>query len=89
MIRAACIAFVLCIALMAVAGCTTTGGYPPVADVNAVVERKPIPTADVLTDPAASDRHLSAVEAWADRIHDAGLRLCRFYKRTGMEIDCP
>ncbi|MYL98719.1 hypothetical protein GR702_13195 [Novosphingobium sp. FGD1] len=56
----------------------------------AVTEDKPKPTAAILTDPSADARYNSAIEAWGDRVRDAGLRLCRFYERTDMEkLVCP
>lgn len=71
------------------AACTTTGTYPAVADINAVTEKKPLPPATILTDPAANDRYNSALEAYGDRLHAAGLRLCRYFQRTGMKgLDC-
>lgn len=87
--RALCVAFVLCIVLIAMAGCATTGAYPVKADIEAVTEAKPIPPLDILTDPAASDLHASRIEGWGDRISSAGLRLCRFFERTGMkDLNC-
>ncbi len=77
-----------CLALCLTA-CATTGAYPPAADIAAVTEAKPQPTADILTDPAANDRYNSAIEARGDRLYAAGARLCRFFARTGMRVDCP
>lgn len=81
-------------ALALVLLCAACGGHPavglpPAADVTAVVERKPAPTEAILTDPAASARYNSAVEAWGDRISAAGGRLCRYFANLGMEADCP
>lgn len=75
---------------LSLTACTTTGGYPPLADIQAVTEAKPLPTAAILTDPAADARYNASIEATLDRVHAAGLRLCRFYARTGMPgADCP
>ena len=69
--------------------CTTTGGYPPLADIQAVTETKPRPTAAILTDPAADARYNASIEAALDRVHAAAMRLCRFYARTGMDgLEC-
>lgn len=75
---------------LALAACTTTtAGYPPRADVEAVTAAKPKPTAAILTDPAANALYASKIEAWGDAISAAGKRLCRFYETTGMDVDCP
>lgn len=55
----------------------------------AAVESKPLPTEAIVTDPAASARYNASVEAWGDRLRSAGLRLCRYFKATGMRVDCP
>jgi len=62
---------------------------PPPADIMAAVESKPLPTEAIVTDPAASARYNASVEAWGDRLRSAGLRLCRYFKATGMRVDCP
>ncbi len=69
---------------LALSGCETTGGYPYPNDVAAVMEEKPRPRPEILTDPAAHARYNSALKGWSDRLHAAGMRLCRFYERTGM-----
>ncbi|MCW1431414.1 hypothetical protein [Novosphingobium sp. JCM 18896] len=80
-------AIVLC---LAVAGCASKPlPFPPRADVVAMTEAKPKPGADVLTDPAANDRYNSVLEARGDRLYAAGVRLCRFFRDTGMDVDCP
>ena len=79
----------MCINILALAACASGGGYPDIKDVTAVTEEKPQPGVDILTDPAANDRYNSDLEGWGDRLHAAGLRLCRFYQRTGMpNVDC-
>jgi hypothetical protein len=70
--------------------CKTTGGFPDPKDVAAATEVKPQPGDDILRDPAAGDRYDSAIEGWGDRVRAAGMRLCRFYARTGMPtVHCP
>lgn len=74
--------------LMLTACATKPVAYPPRSDVATLVEKKPRPTAAILTDPAASDKHNSAVEAWGDRLSSAGRRLCAYFKATGMDVEC-
>lgn len=75
---------------VALTACATKPApMPPRADLIALVEPKPKPTAVILTDPAASDRYNSAVESWGERLSSAGLRLCRYFAATGMDVDCP
>lgn len=65
-------------------------GYPLAKDVQAMVERKPAPTEDILTDPAASTRYNAAVEAWGDRISSAAGIVCRNLVSQGMAgVNCP
>jgi len=63
-------------------------GFPPPADIAAVTEAKPLPSPDILTDPAASDRYGASVESWGERVQAAGVRLCRFFAAQGMKADC-
>lgn len=64
--------------------------YPPRTDVADVITPKPKPSADILVDPAASDRHNKNVESWGDKLHAAGTRLCRYFDSIGMpDLDCP
>jgi len=53
-----------------------------------VTEAKPVPGDEIVTDPVASAKYNAAVEAWGDRLRAAGMRLCRFFDRTGMDVDC-
>lgn len=71
------------------AACKTTSAYPSRQDLVEVTEAKPMPGADILTDPAAGDRYDSAIEGWGDRLAAAGGRLCRHFSRTGMKVVCP
>lgn len=73
----------------ALSSCQSPGGYPDPKDVAAITEAKPRPSENILTDPDADARYNSALEGWGDRLHAAGLRLCRFYQRTGMpKVSC-
>jgi hypothetical protein len=69
--------------------CGSEGGFPPVADLQAVTEAKPEPTDAIATDPVAEAHYNASVEAWGDRLHSAGARLCRFFAETGLAVDCP
>jgi len=64
-------------------------GMPARADIEALVEAKPTPGPEILTDPNASARYNSAIEGWGDRLSSAGARLCRFYVDQGADLDCP
>jgi hypothetical protein len=84
--------YATCLLALALAGCNTTKGailvgHPPKADVVAVTEAKPVAGADILT-PQGNARYNSAVSAWGNRIASAGLRLCRFFKAGGMDVEC-
>ena len=64
--------------------------FPPVADLAAVTEAKPEPTAAIATDARTNARYSADVEAWGDRLHDAGGRLCRYFAAMGMKgVSCP
>ncbi|AIT80931.1 hypothetical protein [Novosphingobium pentaromativorans] len=79
------------IALLFLSACKSTEPpkfYPSPLDLEAVAQAKPKPTAAILTDPKANDMYNHEVEAWGDRIHAAGLRLCRFYQNLGQVVDC-
>lgn len=64
--------------------CAGSGAYPPLADLRAVTEAKPVPGDEIATDPVAEAHYNAAVESWGERLHSAGLRLCRFYRRMKM-----
>ena len=70
--------------LLIASGCETSGGYPPVADLQAVTEEKPKPTDEILIDPVADAQYNASIESWGDRISSAGGRLCRFFDNAGM-----
>ena len=77
-------------ALLLASGCTTLAGTPPLADLAAVTEAKPVPTDAIATDPVAEAHYNAALEAWGDRLYSAGGRLCRFFDTQGVTgMDCP
>lgn len=61
--------------------------FPPPADLKAATDPKPIPTADIVTDPQANERYNAAVEGWGDRAHDAGVRICEWAVEIGLKLD--
>lgn len=63
---------------------------PPVTDLQAVVEQKPQPTDDIATSQQAYDQYQASLEAWGDRLHSAGGRLCRWSERVyKIRVGCP
>ena len=77
--------------LLLASGCGTSAGFPPLADVTAATERKPVPDDAIATDPVAEAHYNASVESWGDRIGSAGARLCRFFlamKMPGLKA-CP
>lgn len=77
-------------ALLLASACGASGGYPPLADLQAMTEAKPLPTDAIATDPVAEAHYNAELESWGDRLHAAGARLCRFFERTDMPgLDCP
>ena len=67
-------------AALLVSACGVSGGHPPLADLKAVTEMKPQPVGDIAADPVADAHYNAALEAWGDRLHSAGVRLCKFFK---------
>jgi hypothetical protein len=69
----------------------TRPAFPPAADVKAVVDPKPQPSADIVTSAQASEDYNAAIEGWGDGIYAAGSRICRWLERAGMKLDfrCP
>lgn len=57
--------------------------------MQAAVEAKPVPTADILVSETAAAKYDADVELWGDRLRDAGLRICNWAKDNGMKIVCP
>lgn len=76
---------------MLASGCETLGAiHPPVADLKAAVEPKPIPSDDIATSQKAADDYSASVEGWGDRISAAGGRICRWSERTyKLKLGCP
>ena len=79
------------LALLAASGCASSVEIPPpVADLKAVTEAKPVPGNDIVTSQKAADDYSAAVEGWGDRISAAGGRLCRWTERTyKVHVGCP
>lgn len=77
--------------LLLASGCTTSGAiHPPVDDLKAATEAKPVPADDIATSDQASADYSAAIEGWGDRVSSAGGRLCRWNKRTfKLSIACP
>ena len=76
--------------LLAVSACAAPrSSFPPLADLQAVTERKPPPTADIATSDRANADYSAKVEIWGDRVGAAGGRLCRYFAALGMKVDCP
>lgn len=90
MLRQPAVSLALLPALLLASACGNSGGYPPLADVKAITEAKPVPGDEIATDPVAEAHYNAAVESWGDRLASAGARLCRFFDETGMPgLDCP
>jgi hypothetical protein len=79
------------VTLLAASGCGASGALPPpVADLQAVTEPKPVPGDDIATSQKAADDYSASVEAWGDRISAAGGRICRWSKSVfKLTVDCP
>lgn len=76
--------------LLLVSACGSGGGYPPLADLQAVTESKPEPTDAIATDPQAEAHYNAEIEGWGERVQSAGKRLCRFFVATKMPgLSCP
>ncbi len=75
---------------LAVSGCVGPASrFPPSADLIAVTEEKPKPTAEIARSAKANADYNASVESWGDRLNAAGGRLCRFFRDLGMTVDCP
>ena len=62
---------------------------PPLADLKAATEAKPLPTPDTVTDSEADARYNASVENWGDRVSSAGVRLCLWFQEVGVSsIEC-
>src|SRR6478735_9110239 len=69
--------------LLLASACADSGGFPPLADLKAVTEPKPVPSDEIATDPQAEANYNASVEGWGERLRSAGIRLCRFFDQTG------
>lgn len=78
-------------ALLLVSGCETPGSvHPPVPDLQAAVEPKPIPPDEIATSQKAADDYSASVEGWGDRVSAAGGRICRWSERVyKVKVGCP
>lgn len=76
---------------MLASACTTRDAiHPPVADLAAAVEPKPVPSDDIATSQKAADDYSASVEGWGDRVSAAGGRLCRWSERVyKVKVGCP
>lgn len=83
----------LLLLLITASGCAGPGSlqsaFPPRADLEAVTEAKPMPTAAIATSAQVAEQYNADVEGWGDRVSAAGARLCRFYRDLGMKVKCP
>lgn len=72
-------------------GCTTSDAiHPPVADLKAAVEPKPVPGDAIATSDQANADYNAALEAWGDRLHAAGARICRWSEKVyRIKVGCP
>lgn len=79
--------------LLVASGCANTVVdrvpiYPPSADLTALAEPKPAPTDAILTSEIEAAKYDADVELWGDRLHDAGVRVCKWAKANGLKIVC-
>lgn len=64
--------------------------FPPSADMRAATEPKPVPGAEIVTDPVARENYNAAVEVWGEAIWRAAGRICRHAVENGADFDfCP
>lgn len=76
--------------LLLASGCGGAAGLPPLADLQAASETKPVPGDEIASDPQAEAHYNAQVEGWGDRVSSAGARLCRFFAARGMTgLNCP
>lgn len=71
---------VILAAALLVSACADSGGHPPLVDLKAVTEPKPLPIGDIAADPVADAHYNASLEAWGDRLRSAGVRLCNFFE---------
>lgn len=60
--------------------------YPPVADLK--VEPEPKPPLEIVTDPAADERHRAEHEAWGRKGWATVRRLCNWARDNGLKVEC-
>ena len=77
--------------LLLASACTTPGAiHPPVADLKAAIEPKPVPGDEIATSQKAADDYSASVEGWGDRVSAAAARICRWSERVYMvKVGCP
>jgi hypothetical protein len=77
--------------LLAASACATPGAIPPpVADLKAAVEPKPVPSDEIATSQKAADDYSATIEGWGDRVAAAGARICRWSERVyKIKVGCP
>lgn len=62
---------------------------PSDADIEAIAKPRPAPESeDILDDATANAVHEAAKDSWADKVHSAGLRVCRYFERMGADVEC-
>lgn len=84
----------LCVSLLAVSACggkePLRAGFPPSADLKAVVTPKPVAGPEIVISAQAAAAYDIAVEKWGDTIFAAGGRICRWMIDHGASLDfCP
>ena len=84
----------LCASLLAVSGCgdkePLRAGFPPSADLKAVVTPKPLAGPEILESAQAAAAFDIALEKWGDTLFAAGGRICRWMMEQGARLDfCP
>lgn len=52
-----------------------------------MVERKPRPTPDIVTDAQANARYSASVESWGERVQAAGVRVCKWLNSASKDAD--
>jgi hypothetical protein len=77
--------------LLLASACTTSGAiHPPVADLKAAAEAKPVPGDDIATSDQANADYSAAIEAWGERVSAAGARICRWSEKVyKIKVGCP
>lgn len=63
--------------------------FPPSVDVEAATAPKPLPGANIVTDPVARERYNAEVETWGEGLWRAGGRICRWIIDNGGTLPRP